>query len=628
MVIIYLLLILTFQELSEYIGLAKLNERIRDATLQSAFDGLFPRDDPANTRFSINFFTNIGLGGLTEDLRNHLKSNPKPIARVAPIIKNEGKNANSESSSSSSSSTSDDSEDEKEKKRKRKERKRKKKQKKRKKNKKSRKNSSEEEIDEATDSKRHSKQVEHNVKSPKQSEEYMNLMMEKMRTQKDRKERDFDQSEKSHNRREERKTEERSRDYKYNGNHTKTKLDRSDSRDEKHRFQKEVPSSEDENYSKSHRYSRDRSNASRTDGQKLYASERRRSQDRDESKLRSSRGSQRTATRRDDSGQDRKFRNVDRSRSRERVKYKQSHDEDRRYAGKSKREISSDEDETYSRTQKVNKSIRNTSRERQRRYSGSRKRRSRSRESHTRRRHSNERRDSSTSGEDQGASRRTKDNRAVDKRRDKESRWAAKEKEWKDPLLPKSNTVYKDALKGMLELLKQDADIKRQKELADNPEKARLAREQVGKMEKAAIKKPSENRPGDWKCTKKDCGNINFAWRKACNNCDTDRPDNAPDYKVEEEQHENADWFVGSIKTEEKSPQTNNQRRRRNSSPRALDEQSSSEEEKSKFRDVSSNRDNDRQRDRVDERNIRDKRYRDRSLSRERERNTYRKAHR
>merc|ERR1712020_394579 len=97
-----------FQELAEYMGLSKLNDRIRDATLQSAFDGLFPRDDPANTRFSVNFFTNIGLGGLTEDLRNHLKSNPKPIARVAPIIQNEGKASSSTSSSSTSSSSSSD----------------------------------------------------------------------------------------------------------------------------------------------------------------------------------------------------------------------------------------------------------------------------------------------------------------------------------------------------------------------------------------------------------------------------------------------------------------------------------------------------------------------------------------
>ncbi len=33
--------------------------------LAVAFEGLLPRDNPKNTRFAINFFTSIGLGGLT-----------------------------------------------------------------------------------------------------------------------------------------------------------------------------------------------------------------------------------------------------------------------------------------------------------------------------------------------------------------------------------------------------------------------------------------------------------------------------------------------------------------------------------------------------------------------------------
>lgn len=37
-------------------------------TLQNYFAGIFPRDNPKNTRFAINFFTCIGLGGLTYDL--------------------------------------------------------------------------------------------------------------------------------------------------------------------------------------------------------------------------------------------------------------------------------------------------------------------------------------------------------------------------------------------------------------------------------------------------------------------------------------------------------------------------------------------------------------------------------
>ena len=33
--------------------------------MQNYFAGIFPRDNPKNTRFAINFFTCIGLGGLT-----------------------------------------------------------------------------------------------------------------------------------------------------------------------------------------------------------------------------------------------------------------------------------------------------------------------------------------------------------------------------------------------------------------------------------------------------------------------------------------------------------------------------------------------------------------------------------
>ena len=33
--------------------------------LAEYFQGIFPRDNPRNTRFSINFFTSIGLGGVT-----------------------------------------------------------------------------------------------------------------------------------------------------------------------------------------------------------------------------------------------------------------------------------------------------------------------------------------------------------------------------------------------------------------------------------------------------------------------------------------------------------------------------------------------------------------------------------
>ncbi|KAL7305895.1 hypothetical protein TKK_0001901 [Trichogramma kaykai] len=75
-----------FQELSEYMGLPKLNDKLKDEEMQEAFNGLFPKDDPRNTRFAINFFTSIGLGGLTDDLREFLKNRPK---KDVPSVKKE-----------------------------------------------------------------------------------------------------------------------------------------------------------------------------------------------------------------------------------------------------------------------------------------------------------------------------------------------------------------------------------------------------------------------------------------------------------------------------------------------------------------------------------------------------------
>ena len=54
-----------FQELNEILGLAKLNERLRDPFLSEHLAGLFPYDNPRDVRFSINYFTSIGLGGVT-----------------------------------------------------------------------------------------------------------------------------------------------------------------------------------------------------------------------------------------------------------------------------------------------------------------------------------------------------------------------------------------------------------------------------------------------------------------------------------------------------------------------------------------------------------------------------------
>ena len=63
-----------FQELAEYMGLIKLNERLNQPELAPFFEGLFSRLNPKHSRFSVNFFSTIGLGGLTEGLREHLKA--------------------------------------------------------------------------------------------------------------------------------------------------------------------------------------------------------------------------------------------------------------------------------------------------------------------------------------------------------------------------------------------------------------------------------------------------------------------------------------------------------------------------------------------------------------------------
>ncbi|KAF2399626.1 MIF4G-domain-containing protein [Trichodelitschia bisporula] len=51
-----------FEEISQAIGMRKLAETLKTPELQPALDGIFPTDDPRNTRFAINFFTAIGMG--------------------------------------------------------------------------------------------------------------------------------------------------------------------------------------------------------------------------------------------------------------------------------------------------------------------------------------------------------------------------------------------------------------------------------------------------------------------------------------------------------------------------------------------------------------------------------------
>ena len=92
-------------------GIEQLAKKLSDETLQAHFDGIFPKDSVENARFSINFFTSIGLGRVTEDLREFIKSAPKLLLekKYAELLAQANASSSSDESSSSSDSESDSS---------------------------------------------------------------------------------------------------------------------------------------------------------------------------------------------------------------------------------------------------------------------------------------------------------------------------------------------------------------------------------------------------------------------------------------------------------------------------------------------------------------------------------------
>jgi pre-mRNA-splicing factor CWC22 len=93
-----------FEDLSQALGMKTLTARLREDTLQPSLAGIFPKDDPRNTRFSINFFTAIKMGPLTEDMREYLNNMPKPAPPPLPAA-----DSDSDSVSDSESASSYDS---------------------------------------------------------------------------------------------------------------------------------------------------------------------------------------------------------------------------------------------------------------------------------------------------------------------------------------------------------------------------------------------------------------------------------------------------------------------------------------------------------------------------------------
>ncbi len=72
------------EDLAQGVGMKSLAERFKNDDLQPALTGMFPTDNPKNTRFSINFFTAVGMGVLTESMREFLKNMPKPAPPALP----------------------------------------------------------------------------------------------------------------------------------------------------------------------------------------------------------------------------------------------------------------------------------------------------------------------------------------------------------------------------------------------------------------------------------------------------------------------------------------------------------------------------------------------------------------
>ena len=84
--------------LVEFHGLLKLQTKFDEC---QSVSGLFPKTNLRHTRFAINFFTAIGLGGLTDQMREFLANAPLPLED----------DSSSETSDSSDSETDSESED-------------------------------------------------------------------------------------------------------------------------------------------------------------------------------------------------------------------------------------------------------------------------------------------------------------------------------------------------------------------------------------------------------------------------------------------------------------------------------------------------------------------------------------
>ncbi|KAK0646610.1 hypothetical protein B0T16DRAFT_413856 [Cercophora newfieldiana] len=87
-----------FEDLQENMGTAKLKQRLSEDMLQPSLQGIFPHDNARNIRFSINYFTSIKMGFLTEEMRTFLANMPKPALPAPPADDSDSESVSSYSS--------------------------------------------------------------------------------------------------------------------------------------------------------------------------------------------------------------------------------------------------------------------------------------------------------------------------------------------------------------------------------------------------------------------------------------------------------------------------------------------------------------------------------------------------
>ncbi|KAG4304589.1 hypothetical protein PORY_001982 [Pneumocystis oryctolagi] len=96
-----------FQELMGVLGIHQLDTRLKEPSLQESLCDMFPRNNPKNTRFAINYFTSIGLGMITVSLREHLET-IKDVTAKRSLSRSTSSSITTSTTSYSSRSSSND----------------------------------------------------------------------------------------------------------------------------------------------------------------------------------------------------------------------------------------------------------------------------------------------------------------------------------------------------------------------------------------------------------------------------------------------------------------------------------------------------------------------------------------